>query len=71
MPGKIYPPDSLIMRVSQGSARSAEHGKFELNTDLSGSPLILCEKTGRYWAIGWRELLGMAVDAGIARQEGE
>lgn len=71
MAGKIYPSSSLIMRTSYGSARSAEHGEFELNTDLGGSPLIRCEKTGKYWAIGWQELLGMAVEAGIATQEDE
>lgn len=71
MTGRIYPSESLILHTSQGSARSAEHGEFELNTNLDGSPLIRSEKTGKYWSIGWQELLGMAVDAGITRQGGE
>lgn len=69
MAGKIYPPGALMLRFAQGTATSAEDGVFELSTGVDGSPLIRSEKTGKFWSISWQELLGMADEAGISRQE--
>lgn len=73
MKGKIHPSTAAILRFDCGSARivvSAHHGgkgdeSYDLSTGASGSPCIRSQQTGKYWTITWRELIGMAVSAGI------
>lgn len=69
MAGEIFPSDTVFITIAVGSARSDKHGELELLTGLHGAPMIHCVKTGKHWAIGWQELIGMAVEAGVADAE--
>lgn len=68
MLGKVYPKDELIHRMHIGSA---EHGDkaYELNTLMSGAPLVKSKQTGKLWTISWDELIKLAVGAGIDEPE--
>lgn len=69
MAGKIYPREAMFITIGIGSAGSIEHGEFELLAGLNGAPIIRNLKTGKHWAIGWQDLIGMAVEAGVADAE--
>lgn len=64
MHGHIIKPDALILRVAAGEAKG-NGVEYELSTSMSGTPLIKSSKTGNTWAIGWEELIGIAIASGI------
>jgi len=69
MPGTIYSPDHIFVRVEIGSATGHDGAKYDLGTSVDGQPLIRSSKTGKTFSLSWNELLNMAVDAGIDEQD--
>jgi hypothetical protein len=69
MPGTIYSPDHIFVRVEIGSATGQDGAKYDLGTSVDGQPLIRSSKTGKTFSLSWNELLNMAVDAGIDEQD--
>jgi len=59
MAGKLYNKQTMFLRMSGGK-------EYEMTSNVGdGSPIIMSKTTGKYWVIGWKELLMMAVEAGI------
>ncbi len=69
MAGEILPSKNFYLIVDRGSAESSEHGRFELGALPDGSPIIRSSSTGKYWTLRWKEMFGMAIEAGIAKPE--
>lgn len=67
--GSIHERDSLFLRVACGEAK-APGVVYELNTNVDGTPLIRSSKTGKWFSVPWRDLLRLAVDAGIDADDG-
>lgn len=70
MIGTLHDNTALFLRQDVGSAEVEGHGKFELTTNVGGStPIIRCEATGKWWTITWKDLVGLAIDAGVAKPD--
>ena len=69
MAGKIYPNGTLVLSIEAGSAGNEERRYQLLTSGASGVPIIESKQTGKAWSISWEELIAMAVDAGIDRDE--
>lgn len=67
MAGQLHAKDTLFLRVHAGEAKADDGMKFELSTGMGASPIIHCENTGLWWTIDWRELIALAVKAGITK----
>lgn len=67
--GKIHPNGHLFLHIHVGAATGGEYS-FELAFD-SGScaPLILCEDTGKTYELPWRDILTLAVAAGVTKAD--
>ena len=64
MSGKIIEKDTMILRKFIGEAED-EGKKYEICVNMNGSPLIESKQTGKYYSLGWEDILKMAVEAGI------
>lgn len=63
--GKIYPKDSMFLRIHVGEATEGKR-KYEMSQGVAGGgPLIHSKQTGKWFTIGWKELLHLAIKAGI------
>lgn len=63
--GKIYKPKTMFFREGVGSAKSGSD-EYEMSLNMGGSCPIICSKTtGKWWTIGWEDLIELAVEAGI------
>lgn len=67
MAGTIHPARSMFLRVAIGTAQ-ADDLSYELTTSVGSLPMIRSTKTGKIWLIGWEELIGLAIDAGIDKE---
>lgn len=69
--GKILPARTMILRADAGEAKDATGAiRYEMSTDIcSGTPLIRCVTTGRWWTINWADLISLAEAAGIDTPE--
>lgn len=65
--GQVHDKDVLFLRVDAGTAKSDENN-FQLSINLDHSPLILCEETGKWFSLSWKDILALAVEAGISRK---
>ena len=68
MLGQIYPKDKLILRMDVGRAENGDK-VYEMSTTMNGAPIVRSEQTGKWWIIGWDELIKLAVEAGIDEPE--
>lgn len=68
MAGTIHPSGTLFFRSFCGSAKVGAR-EYELDTTIDGNPCIRSETTGKYFVVSWKDLLEMAVAAGIDELE--
>lgn len=74
MSGKLHKKGAMILRLHVGTASDDSGNQFEMfNAAATGCPGIYCKNTGRYFTLGWPEILEMAEAAGItvAQEEKE
>lgn len=65
MAGKIYPNGTQLMSVEAGFRVNEERGYRLITSGVTGAVMIESEKTGMWWSISWKELLDLAIAAGI------
>lgn len=63
--GEVHSKDSMFLRISVGSATSGDGTKYDLDTGMNGTPMIMSSKTRKTWSISWNELIELAIAAGI------
>ena len=64
-PGQLYEPDSMFFRVPVGDAKSGDL-EYEMTLNVGGNnPIIRSKQTGKWFVLGWSEIIVMAVEAGI------
>jgi hypothetical protein len=64
--GTIYPAGEMILRVAVGQATDPGSGvEYEMTTAVDMSPLIKSSKTGKTFRLIWKEIINMAIEAGI------
>jgi len=66
--GTVHNKDALFMTFAVGEAKSDDN-TFELNTSMSGSPIVRCVETGKWFSLGWSEILQLADEAGITEED--
>jgi hypothetical protein len=66
--GTIHSKDTLMLRVYCGTAKSADEG-YDLTTSTSGNPIVQSKSTGKFFSLGWQEIIGLAIEAGINNPE--
>lgn len=71
MVGKIYPKGTLFLSIEAGSAGNEERSYQLLTSGSSGVPMIESKQTGKVWSLSWKELLELAIAAGIDSEEQE
>lgn len=71
MIGTIREKGAMFLRVSVGTAADEDNNaKYEMST-LAGTsiPCVRSVATGRYFLLTWPEILNLAIDAGIDKEE--
>jgi hypothetical protein len=69
--GTMHPRETMILRRYIGRAEREGTGlSYELTVGPAGNPIVQSDKTGKYFAIGWENILHLAALAGID-EEGE
>lgn len=66
--GPIYDSNTMFLRFAAGTAEK-DGVTYELSHNVNGAPIIRNEKTGRWWAPTWRQLMAMALAAGLDEQD--
>lgn len=67
--GKIHDKSVLFFRQHVGEATSDDIG-YEMSVNVGGlTPIVLSKKTGKWFTLGWEDIINLAVVAGI-NQEG-
>ena len=65
--GIVTSKQTLFLRQHVGTANDDEQSiEYEMSTNVgNGQPIIRSSKSGRFWTVGWQELVRAAVAAGI------
>ena len=67
--GTIKPSKTMILRAAVGKAEG-DKNVFELSTGIgNGSPIVRCEETGKWFLLSWQDIINLAVDAGITKED--
>lgn len=70
MPGEILPKGKMILREIAGDAEDGNGNHYELTTHIGdGSPLVRSKQTGKCFRLPWCDILAMAVEAGIDKED--
>lgn len=68
--GKIFPKESLFLRLDCGKASNPETGDFELSMNVGGNlPLVRSKKTGKWFSLGWQDIINLAIHRGILDED--
>ena len=62
--GRVYPKGSMFLRNHVGEAADGKR-KYEMATNLNGTPIIESKQTGKLFIIPWQDVLKLAIEAGI------
>lgn len=68
MLGTIHDNKALFMSIHVGTA-SNDDSTFEICTSMNQSPLIRCVETGKWFSLSWQEILELAEEAGITKED--
>lgn len=68
--GTLHGPSTLFMSTAVGTATLDDGEKFELLCAGwgAGPPLIRCERTRLSFMLSWKEIVSLAIEAGITRE---
>ena len=70
MIGKIHPKKTMFLRNNVGSADGPGGFSYEMSSNFSDhSPIIQSKKTGKWFVLGWEEIVNLAIDAGIDKPD--
>lgn len=70
MSGKIHPKNTLFLREAVGEAEDGDGNKYEATTVVGRStPLIKSLKTGKYFSLDWEDIIHLAKEAGINKED--
>ena len=67
--GTLHSKGTLLFRIDAGTATSSDGTTYELAIDARSCPIIRSTMSGRFWSIGWDELLKLATAAGIDKDD--
>jgi hypothetical protein len=62
--GCVYPKGSMFLRTRVGEAAGGKR-KYEMATNMNGTPIIESKQTGKWFSLSWRDILNLAEKAGI------
>lgn len=64
--GTLSPPKTLFFRVDAGEAAERGGDTYQLAIDVASNvPIIRNQRTGRWFSLSWRDIIGLAKTAGI------
>jgi hypothetical protein len=64
--GKVHPKEKLFLRQFVGTAKDGEGRDYEMALNMAGfHPVIQSKKTGKYFVLGWDDIIRLAIGAGI------
>jgi hypothetical protein len=69
MRGKIIEKDALILRHNVGTAEGKDGNSYEMTNSINMAPLIKSEKTGKTFSLSWSDIIAMAIEAGIDKEQ--
>ena len=70
MIGKLFSKDTLILRFNVGEAEIVGM-KYELSFHGStNEPIVRSKQTGKFWIASWADLVRLAREAGVDKEEG-
>lgn len=70
MAGQIYDKNAMILRTHVGDAEGSL-GSYRTSALPNGEPMIESVKTGKYYRLGWGDIIKMAIEAGINEEDSE
>ena len=57
---------AFFLRQEAGAAEDDDGNKYEMSVNMAGAtPMIMSQQTGYVFALSWKEILKMAIAAGI------
>ncbi len=71
MTGQIHNSKSLFLREAVGTATDPEAKiKYEMTTiNDNRQPMVCSSKTGKYFTLSWEDIVNLAVEAGIDKDD--
>lgn len=66
--GKIHDKKTMLLRFHVGTAEAVKK-KYYMALSNATTPIIISEQTGKYFSLGWDEIIDLAIIAGIDEQE--
>ncbi len=69
--GTIHDPKTLFLRLTVGTATSSADVKlkYEMSINMADNrPIVLSEKTGKWFTLSWTDIITLAVEAGIDKE---
>ncbi len=67
--GKIHPPKTLFFRQAVGTVTDNESNEYDCTLNMGGvHPIVCSKKTGKWFTLGWDDIVRLAVKAGIDKE---
>jgi hypothetical protein len=63
--GELIPKDSMILRQAVGEASASDGKKYEMTLSMAMAPLVKSELTGKTFSLPWKDILTLAIRAGV------
>ena len=65
--GEVMPKETLILRHAVGDAKGGPDGaEYSLTANFANlQPIVESKQTGKFWTIGWAQLIELAIKAGV------
>ncbi|MBI5817437.1 MAG: hypothetical protein HZA88_00455 [Verrucomicrobia bacterium] len=68
--GHLKTPSTLVFRQDCGIARDEDGIEYELSINiLRKTPIVRSQKTGRWFFLSWKDIVRLAVNAGVNEEE--
>lgn len=61
---------ALFLREHVGTVKDDEGNEYDVALNMGGmSPMVESKQTGQYFSLSWQEIVKMAVEAGIDKED--
>lgn len=68
--GKIYPENTMFLRMAAGTAKTEDGQEYEFSTNIGGgNPIIYSKQSGKWWSATWQDLIDLAIEMGLDEKE--
>ncbi len=68
--GDLKPAKTLVFRQDCGTARGEDEIVYELSINMvCKTPIVRSQKTGRWFFLSWKDIVRLAVKAGVNEEE--